>query len=233
MSLAKANKQTVSSSGGFSLVELIMSLLLSLLILGVAVATFSGALGSRDRETSRTDAITSAQAALNIMSREIGNAGYGIVDSAGLPIHGIVVADSNDKLLHFRANIDNFGGNGANTSQAGENLTYYCETCDGSSTGSVVRSDANVGSGAPSGIINRVSDVKFEYFDVNPATCLVSNIANTIPLGKPTANTVKVRITLIVILQPARNQPNNSEQRKQSLTSEVTLRNSTCMLQQY
>jgi Tfp pilus assembly protein PilW len=229
MRLAKANKQTFSSSGGFSLVELIMSLLLSLLILGVAVATFSGALGSRDRESSRTDAITSAQAALNVMTREIGNAGYGLVNSAGLPFHGIVTADSNANQLHFRANIDNVGtggGNGTNTNQAGEDITYYCETCNGSTTGSVVRSDRNVNGGAPSGIINRVSDVDFAYFDVNPTTCVVSTTA----LTAPTDYTVKVRITLIVILPEARRQPLGQQQR---LTSDVTLRNSTCMLQQY
>src|SRR5436190_4761510 len=95
------------SESGFSLVELIMSLILSLLILGVAVATFSGALGSRDRESSRTDALTSAQAALNVMSREIGNSGYGLNDN------GIVIADSNANQVRVRANIDNVGSNGA------------------------------------------------------------------------------------------------------------------------
>jgi Tfp pilus assembly protein PilW len=68
----------LSDSSGFSLVELIISMVITLVILGVAVAAFSGALGSRDFESSRTDAITSAQAALNIMSREIGNSGYGL-----------------------------------------------------------------------------------------------------------------------------------------------------------
>lgn len=212
--------ETKSRVGGFSLVELIMSLLLSLLILGVAVATFSGALGSRDRESSRTDALASAQAALNVMSREIGNSGYGLNNN------GIVIADSNTNQVHVRANIDNVGGNGANTSQAGEDIVYYCETCNGSTTGSVVRSDRNVNSGEPSGIINRVSDVDFAYFDVNPATCVLSTTALTVP----TANTVKVRITLIVILPEARGQPLGQQQR---LTSDVTLRNSACMLQQY
>lgn len=223
MSLANAREHSLSASGGFSLVELIMSLLLSLLILGVAVATFSGALGSRDRESSRTDAITSAQAALNIMSREIGNSGYGLND------HGIVIADSNADQLHFRSNIVNTGTDGATTDQAGEDITFYCETCNGSTTGSVVRSDRYVSGGTPSGIINRVSDVDFAYFDADPTTCAVSTTA----LTAPTVNTVKVRITLIVILPEARSQPNNSEQRKQRLTSDVTLRNSPCMLQQY
>jgi Tfp pilus assembly protein PilW len=208
------------SESGFSLVELIMSLVLSLLILGVAVATFSGALGSRDRESSRTDALTSAQAALNVMSREIGNSGYGLNDN------GIVLADSNTNQIRVRANIDNVGGNGANTSQKDEDIVYYCETCNGSTTGSVVRSDRNISPDSPSGIINRVSDVDFAYFDADPATCLLSTTA----LTAPTINTAKVRITLIVILPEARGQALNQKQR---LTSDVTLRNSPCMLRQY
>ena len=58
------------------MVELIISMVITLIILGVAVTVFSTALGRRAREASRADAITSAEAALNIMSREIGNSGY-------------------------------------------------------------------------------------------------------------------------------------------------------------
>jgi Tfp pilus assembly protein PilW len=222
----KSSKPTHTASG-FSLVELLMSLVLSLFILGVAVATFSGALGSRDRESSRTDAITSAQAALNIMSREIGNAGYGIVIDpvSQIPSNGIVFADSNANQLHFRTNIENVGTYGNNTDQEGEDITYYCESCNGSSTGSVVRSDKNVNGGVPSGIINRVSDVDFAYSDVNPTTGIITN-----GLSVPSLNTVKVSITLKVILAEARGQPAN---RQEKLKSEVTLRNSTYMLQQY
>ncbi|MDH3493979.1 MAG: type II secretion system GspH family protein, partial [Acidobacteriota bacterium] len=59
--------ESCRKESGFSLVELIFSLVLTLVILGVAVTTFSSALGSRNRETSTTDAVTSAQAALNIV----------------------------------------------------------------------------------------------------------------------------------------------------------------------
>ena len=60
------------------MVELTASLAITLIILAVAVMTFSGALSTRERENSRVDALTSAQAAINIMTREIANSGYGI-----------------------------------------------------------------------------------------------------------------------------------------------------------
>src|SRR5215203_1587405 len=93
---------------GFSMVELVASMAITLIILAVAVMTFSGALSTRERENSRVDALTSAQAAINIMTREIANSGYGIqtngiILNSNCPLSG----DSTDKSLHFRANVSN------------------------------------------------------------------------------------------------------------------------------
>ncbi len=134
---------------GFSLIELIVSMGITMLILGVAVSVFSGALSTRARESSRTDAITSAQAALNIMSREIGNAGYGLSTNG-------VVTDSTATMLHVRANTDN---SNATTSDPGEDIAFYLDGTGGDQ--SVVRHDNTTGQ--TSGIINRISSVTFTY----------------------------------------------------------------------
>src|SRR5690606_26366147 len=106
---------------------------ITLILLGAAVSVFSGALSTRARESSKTDAITSAQAALNIMSREIGNAGFGLM-------HNGLVGDSTSTQLHFRANIDNTNGE---TTDPGEDIVYYLDgTGDDQS---VVRIDNNTG----------------------------------------------------------------------------------------
>src|SRR4051794_12717572 len=106
----------MSSQSGLTLVELVISMVLSLVIMGIGVAAFSGMLGSRNRQSSRADALTSAQAALNIMSREIGNSGY------GLTTNGLVFADCTGKTLHFRTNTNNHDGS---TSGLGEDVTFY------------------------------------------------------------------------------------------------------------
>src|SRR5262245_8541541 len=85
---------------GTSLVEVMISTAISLVILAAGVGVFSSGISTRLRETSKTDAITSAQAALDVMSREIGNAGYGLTDNG-------LVADSTASVLHFRANTTN------------------------------------------------------------------------------------------------------------------------------
>jgi Tfp pilus assembly protein PilW len=198
---------------GFSLVELIIAMALSILILGVGVATFSGALNTRSRQTSETDAITSAQAALNIMSREIGNSGY------GLNTNGLVLADCDGKHLHFRANTTNAGGSAA-TDSAGEDVMFYYDSV----SQSVVRYDKVAGT---SGVINRVSNVDFIYYNYtfNTVTGQVDVVA-----GSPALNTARVNIKLTVLLANVTRQPSN---RTITLSSDVTLRNSPFMLGQY
>ena len=200
---------------GFTLVELIVSMIITMIILGIAVAVFSSALGSRAREASRTDAVTSAEAALNIMSREIGNSGY------GLTTNGIVIADSGANRLHFRTNTDN---DDLETSAAGEDVTFFCDSCgqcvDGSA-GSVLRYDSNTD--VTSGIINRVSRVDFTYYNYTGTSA---------PVASTTAapNTGRVNIKLTICLPPARNQPANQTV---VVSADVTLRNSLYMRGQY
>lgn len=196
-----------SDDAGYSLIELIVSMVITLIILGVAVGAFSGALGSRERESSRTDAITSAQAALNIISRELGNSGFGLNNN------GIVLSDSNDRRVHFRANTVN---NNLATDSAGEDVTFYYDAA----SQSVVRYDAVTGT---SGIINRISDVDFIYHDYAANGTVTSSTT-------PSANTGRVTITLVVTLANVIGQPAGQTVR---VSSDVTLRNSTYMLDQY
>lgn len=198
-----------STECGFSLIELILAMVITLIILGVAVVTFSSALNSRSRESSKTDAITSAQAALNIMSREIGNSGYGLKYD-----NGLVSADCTDKRLHFRANIQN---NNSVTTDPGENITFFWD----SASKSVVKYDAYNG-GSTSGIVNQVSDVSFVYY----------NYASdgTVTTGLASAATGRVTVILTIILPAVQGQPSGQTV---TVKSDITLRNSPYMLGQY
>lgn len=198
---------------GFSMVELLISLLLSTIILGGAVAIYSGALGTRERESGRVDAITSAQAALSVMSREIGNAGYGLYQN-----NGLILQDCGLKKLRYRTNVTN---SDYETVSAGEDVMYYYDTA----SQSVVRFDRNAaGGGLTSGIINRVSDVEFQYHQYTTAGNYIGSSTT------PTADTGRVTITLSVILPDVRGQASG---RIEKVSSDVTLRNSVYMLNQY
>ena len=212
----KKNKEA-----GFSLVELMIAMTITLVLLGLVSTLFARVMGTRQRESRRTDALTSAQAALNVMSREIANAGY------GLNTNGIITTDSNAQRLHFRSNIVNNDVTptpNRGTFSPGEDLTYFYD----SNTDSIVRYDAH-GNGenlsSISVIVNNISKVTYEYYDYTGSSSTPS-AAKTIP----TSDTSRIRITVLVELEKVQGQPDNQVVK---FASDVTLRNSEYMLFQY
>ena len=198
---------------GFSLPELLISLVICLIIMGGAVAIYSTALTTRERESGRVDAITSAQAALSVMSREISNSGFGLFQN-----NGLVLADCGQKKIRFRTNVNN---NNNQTDTSGEDVMYFYD----SGSRSVVRFDRNAsGGGATTGIINRVSDVDFLYHQY---TLLGGYVGSS---TTPTADTGRVTITLYVFLPDVTGQPSGRVER---VSSDITLRNASYHLNQY
>ena len=215
-----------SSNEGFSLVELMIAMTIMLVLLGIVGSLLSRSLSVRQRESQRTDALTSAQAALNVISREVANSGFGISSSSNprLASNGIVSADSNASRIHVRANIYNVGpmsGNGTvlATNNAGEDITYFYDDA----TNSIVRFDRN-GTPQTSVVVNKISLVTFRYFDYVGAN------STGVEVLTPTENTGRVSIRVLVQLEPVQGQPNPLDVQ---FTSEVTLRNSSYMLNQY
>ena len=186
-----------------------------LVVLGMAASLFSASLNKRHRESSRTDALTSAQAALNVISREIANSGYGLTN------HGIVLADSGNQKLHFLSNIKNTN---VVTTDPNENITFFFDPV----SESIMRYDANangINAPATSIIINRISSVNFQYFDYSGSDSTLPPPGNI-----ATPNTARVRITVSVKLENVQGEVVNQSV---ILRSDVALRNSNYMLQQY
>jgi prepilin-type N-terminal cleavage/methylation domain-containing protein len=228
-------KTRTNKSAGFSLVELMIAMTIMLVLLGLVSTLFSRALGIRARESRRTDALTSAQAALNVMSREIANSGFGLyVESPSQlkrSLNGIVIEDSNANKIHFRSNLENIKDPVTHTNPiatTGEDITYFFDSV----TDSIVRYDnyavrnptTGVYQPQTSVIINRISNVTFDYFNYSGSDSTPTKTTT------PTADTGRVRITVTVNLEPAQGQPDNQ---KVTFTSDVTLRNSSYMLNQY
>jgi len=213
MRKVKKNKQK-----GFSLLELMLAMTIMLVLMAIAATLFRSALGMRSRESRRTDALTSARAAINLMSREIANSGY------ALNYNGIITADSGEKRLRFRTNLDNTD---TMTDDPNEDVMYYYEPA----TQSIVRYNRFPTSGATSPeisyVVNRISDVTFRYFDYTGSNSTPQPLDGS---ATPTTNTSRVRITITVRLDPAIGQPDNQTVQ---FTSDVTLRNSNYMLAQY
>jgi prepilin-type N-terminal cleavage/methylation domain-containing protein len=195
---------------GFSIIELMMAMTVTLVILSVTMSLFSGAFSTRKRESRKTDALTSARAALNIISREIANSGY------GLSSNGIITGDSNDKRIHFRSNLDNSNGL---TEDEGEDVTYFFD----GTTQSIVRHAPN-DQIETSVIVNRISDVTFVYWDYT------GNSSTATQRTTPTNDTGRVTITVTVRMEDVEGQPSGQTV---TYSSDVTIRNSDYMLNQY
>jgi hypothetical protein len=99
-------------------------------------------------------------------------------------------------------------------------VTFYYD----SDSQSVVRYDSATGT---SGVINRVSDVDFTYYNYVVDT-LTGNV--TVSAGSASRDTARVNIKLKVLLPDVQGQPTN---RIETVMSDVTLRSSPYMLGQY
>src|SRR5437016_1182249 len=118
--LTKGESET---EAGFSLIELIIAMGLVLVMMAGASQLLMRSLGTRTRENQKSDALADAQRALNIMSREIGNSGFGL-DYNGIvaaDCHPTIASDPNVAQIRIRANINNSDGT---TGQADEDITY-------------------------------------------------------------------------------------------------------------
>lgn len=198
------------NDAGFSLIEMMAAMVVTLVLLSLVSTIMMSVFGIRRRESQRTDAMTSAKAALNLMSREISNAGY------GLTTNGIIAADSDFRKLRFRSNIEN---DNSSTNSSSEDITYYHDTVNKA----VVRYDPHA-TPQTSVVINGVSEATFEYFDYSGSS--------STPTQKliPSNNTGKIRINVTVRLDNIEGQ---MDDQIVSFTSEVTLRNSKYILKLY
>src|ERR1044072_3398876 len=91
-----------STSGGFSLLELLIAMGITLAMMNAAATLLANALRVRSRENQKSDALADTQRALNIMSRKIANAGFNMTGN------GIVGADSGLHEIRIRSNLNRY-----------------------------------------------------------------------------------------------------------------------------
>ena len=114
----------VKRQAGFSLMELLVAMTVMIFITGAATTLLVGAFSSRSREDQRSEAISDARRALNIITREVANSGYqlprGLTYNAPggtkpVPVNGLLAEDCDQTAITFVANLNAQGevGNAA------------------------------------------------------------------------------------------------------------------------
>lgn len=225
-----------SGSEGFSLLELIIGMAITLVIMGMASTLVASAFRMRSRENQKSDALADVQRGLNIMSREIANAGF------NLNTNGIVAEDSDADSIRIRSNLNKFDtsvsleartgiGLAAIASEdAGEDVKYFRNLA--ADTQYLARYDeysADVNKGTV--LANRIDSLKIHYFgqavtyDADPDDTDISNpsAAEVLP-GAAKYIVIALAVTLNEVGTPG--SPGYQAERHVLLVSDVTLRNS-------
>src|SRR5215213_5551773 len=155
------------ASGGFSLLELLIAMAITMALMTAASTLLAQALRVRSRENQKSDALADAQRALNIMSREIANTGFNMTGN------GIVAADSGINEIRVRANLNRYdydasvtNDSRANVQDSGEDITYFINSAD--NTMYLARHD-KFGTGSTV-LANRIDGMNIHYFDQKVTT---------------------------------------------------------------
>ena len=222
--------QKLNSQNGFSLIELVIAMSVTIVIATIASTLVAQSFRMRAREDTRSDAIADAHRALNIVTREIANSGFGLVDN------GIVPGDTGIGSIRFRANLNAYTRDAANNPVAGsegvvdrdEDIKYTMYNDDAANRHYLVRYDAYIGSTigqreATTVLANRLDSFALEYYD---SAGNVLDVANNPAAVK---DAWKVRLTVGVVL-PAEGAPESPGYQPEttiSLVSDVVLRNAS------
>lgn len=147
----------ISNEAGFSLPELMIAMTITLVVMVVASTLLASSLNIRSRENQRTEAIADSQRALNIMTREVANSGYGLNDN------GLVASDSSTTSIRVRANLNAASGETTSnsTSDRDEDIKYLLYT--DSTNSYIVRLDVNTAAQEMI-LANRVDALAIRYF---------------------------------------------------------------------
>ena len=212
---------------GFSLVELFIAMTITLVIMAIASTLLASSFYVRSRESQRSSAIADAQRALNIMSREIANAGY------GLSTNGIVTGgDSGATSIRIRSDLDLSGA----TDGSGEDVKYVLVNDANGSF--IVR--LNLQPTQTTGLIaNRIDGLAIYYYDrrvtytignCQIGNCNITDVRNSVGNAQAEVtpdNAKYIVLSLRVTLPPVGSagsvgyQPPSATQ----LVSTITLRN--------
>ncbi|MFY9622345.1 MAG: prepilin-type N-terminal cleavage/methylation domain-containing protein [Pyrinomonadaceae bacterium] len=159
------------SEHGFSLIELIIAMTITLVVLSIATTLLAQSLNVRTRSNENVDALADAERALNIMSREIAQAGFNLNDN------GIVAADSvvdgnNNSTIRIRANLNRYdedatatarNGIGVPGADSGEDVKYFIHPAG--TTTLLARYDPYATDGPASTVVaNRLDRLRIRYF---------------------------------------------------------------------
>jgi Tfp pilus assembly protein PilW len=163
--------KAIERTAGFSMIELLIAMTLTITVMGMASVMLAQALNIRTRTNANSDALADTQRALNIMSREIANAGFNLTGN-GI-VEGDTATDVNgNSMIRIRSNANRFdesagtaarAGIGVVGEDAGEDIKYFIYQTG--STNLLARYDAYAQAGGRVTVLaNRLDSLHMHYY---------------------------------------------------------------------
>jgi len=230
---------TKGSEKGFSLIELIIAMTITLTVLAVATTLLAQSLNMRTRSNENVDALADAERALNIMSREISQSGFNLLpnDNGIVPEDSVTDANGNS-TIRIRANLNRFDtaattaareGIGVSGEDAGEDVKFF--VFPAATTTLLARYDPNSPNGAESTVVaNRLDRMTIHYFgqrvtySTDLPNCDITGW-NQAPVAPAAAKYVVIAVCVRQRETGAPGSPGYQPAHNLLLTSDVTLRN--------
>jgi prepilin-type N-terminal cleavage/methylation domain-containing protein len=222
--MSSVNKK--ATNGGFSLLELLIAMVITLALMTAASTLLANALRVRSRENQKSDALADTQRAINIMSREIANAGFNMIGN------GIVPGESGLNEIRVRSNLNKFDfdplvspESRLNLQDPGEDITYFLNEAD--NTKYLARHD-KYGTGSTV-LANRIDSMNIHYFGQKvsytapPGGSDITNFPAEVAPENSKYIVIAVSVTLDAVGQPGA--PGYQPPYSVLLCSDVTLRN--------
>ncbi|HSE15806.1 MAG TPA: prepilin-type N-terminal cleavage/methylation domain-containing protein [Pyrinomonadaceae bacterium] len=244
MKMRRSNNQA-----GFSLLEVIIAMGITVTILTLAGTLLAAGFRVRSREDRKSDAVADVQRALNIMTREISNAGMKLPgDLPAVSTNGIVTNDSDSESLRIVSNLNGMpdSANGyfedTDVDDTDEDLKFlmYVDATIGQRY--IVRYERN-GANQTTVLANRIDSLIFRYYDEKVtydttirtvdgnSICDITNVRDAAGVDKTEVSPALAKFVVIAVgvTLPAVGSPNTDGYQPPSqvqLTSDVVLRNS-------
>ena len=215
-----------SGEAGFSLIEMLIAMGLTLVVMTLACSLLVSLFNVKTRQNRRSEVLADSQRTLDLITREVANAGFGLLDN------GIVPQDSNASSLRIRANLNA----NAVASDPDEDVKYAL-VAGGDGGSYLVRRDIN----GETSVVAPVHVLNIRYFrervtyTATPNTCNITNAAPA-AVGAPavanevaaTPNLARYVVISMCVELPSVGSPDGSDYQPPSvlqLVSDASLRN--------
>ena len=245
-------KQLSGQQAGFSLIEMIIAMAITITITAVAGSLLAQSMNIRTRSSEKVDALADAQRALNVMSREIAAAGFNLTGNGIVPEDSVTDANGNS-TIRIRSNLNKYNtaanpfdpgssvspeaqnGIGISTvvgEDQGEDVKYFVYAAD--NTNLLARYDRyRIAGGSSTVLANRLDSLRIHYYAGKVSYSTVAGPTGCDITGASAGEVNPIAATYVVIAACVRldavgapGSPGYQPESRVLLVSDVALRNS-------